>query len=410
MIARPTPSRLRLVPRPAWSSLVFSCLVCLGLGPLVRSAAADLAAPISVAAGRGCDGVAIGDVLAAGGNELIVANRVGWSIMVFQRSGDPVAEFACRQTIHTNWAPAVVAAADVNGDSLADLVIAHYQDYQGTGRSNSFGVCYQNAGTGRLDPEVVYRLPAGQASRAIAVGDVNSDDRPEIVVANEQVGDAVYVWGWDEGAGELRSVASLGPIRGYVVSIAIGDINGDQRADVVLYGTRMFVLSQRADGLLSGPVDHGRTGGESCAIGDLNRDGLNDVVGATAFSGEIEIWKQTPRHTLRRRERRACGQYTEDVEVADLNHDGLADVAVACRDDGALLVFYQHPSGGVGDPVVLGRQDTSWVNELAVGDLNGDGRTDLAASHWGGRQAWNPAAGTITVWYSEPAATLAGDP
>lgn len=377
---------------------------------VVGNLRAELAAPVTLAAGRGTDGIAIGDVLANGGNELIVANRVSWDIMIYQR--DQEQPFALRpaQTIKTNWAPAVIATADVNRDSLTDLVIAHYDDYQGAGQSNSFGVCYQNPTTRQLEAEVVYRLPRGQSSRAIAVGDVDSDGFAEIVVANENSGNEVFVWGWSELSSSLRVVSTLGAIHGYVVSISVGDVTGDGRNDVVLYGTQMFVLCQSSRKKLSPPVDHGRTGGESCDIGDVNQDGLNDVVGATAFSGEIEFWHQTPVHTLARREKRSCGTYTEDVAVADLNHDGRADVAVASRDDSSLLVFYQQPMGGFGEPRVLATRSASWLNELAVGDLDGDGRPDLAASHWGSNRALNPDPGFVSVWYSRPVAPVAGDP
>lgn len=371
---------------------------------------AELAAPQMLPAGRGADGIAIGDVLAGGGNELIVANRVSWDVMVYQRGPDQPLALRPVQTLKTHWAPAVIATADINRDSLADLVIAHYDDYQGAGTSNSFGVCYQNPETGRLEAERVYRLPRGRSSRAIAVGDVDSDGFAEIVVANERAGDEVFVWGWSAPSSALRVVARYGSIHGYVVSISVGDVTGDGRHDVVLYGTHMFVLRQGADKTLAPPEDHGRTGGESCDIGDINQDGLNDVVGATAFSGEIEIWHQTPVHTLARREKRACGAYTEDVAVADLNHDGRADVAVASRDDSSLLVFYQQPLGGFGEPRVLARTGATWLNELAVGDLDGDGRPDLVASHWGSNRALNPAPGFLSVWYSRPAAPVAGGP
>jgi len=348
-------------------------------------------------------------VLADGGNELIVANRVSWDIAVFQRSEDEAGGLRRAQTLKTHWAPAVIATADLNRDSRMDLVIAHYDDYQGAGKTNSFGVCYQNKTTGQLDPEVVYRLPRGRSSRAIAVGDVDSDGFAEIIVANEQVGNEVFVWGWSDSS-SLEVVASYGSIHGYVVSIAVGDVTGDHRNDVVLYGTRMFVLSQSSRGALSAAVDHGRTGGESCEIGDIDQDGLNDVVGATAFSGEIEIWQQTPDHTLARKEKRACGTYTEDVVVADLNQDGRADAAVASRDHSRVLVFYQQPIGGFGAPTVLSAPGGSWLNELAVGDLDGDGLPDLVASHWGSRRAWDPAPGFVSVWYARPAAPVAGGP
>ena len=370
---------------------------------------AEFSDPITLPVGRGADGIAIGDVLARGGNELIVANRVSWDIMVFQRDEDHPNSLRLAQSIKTNWAPAVIATADINRDSLTDLVIAHYDDYQGAGKANSFGVCYQNK-TGQLGAEVVYRLPRGKSSRAIAVGDVDSDGFAEIVIANEHDGDEVFVWGWNDASSSLQVVSNFGSIHGYVVSISIGDVTGDARNDVVLYGTQMFVLSQGSNKRLSPPVDYGHTGGESCDIGDVNPAGLNDVVGATAFSGEIEIWHQTPGHSLARQGKRPCGAYTEDVVIADLNHDGRADVAVASRDDSSLYVFYQLQFGGFGEPHVLATAGSSWLNELAVGDLDGDGKTDLAASHWGSDRALNPAAGFVNVWYSRPTVPVAGEP
>lgn len=383
---------------------ICSGVICIFL--LAGDLKAEFSAPETLPAGRGADGIAIGDVLAGGGNELIVANRVSWDIMVFQRDKDQTSSLRHVQTIKTNWAPAIIATADVNRDSLTDLVIAHYDDYQGAGKTNSFGVCYQNQ-NGQLGAEVVYRLPRGKSSRAIAVGDVDSDGFAEILVANEQVGNEVFVWGWNESSSSLQVVANLGSIHGYVVSISVGDVTGDNRNDVVLYGTKMFVLTQNSNRNLMPPVDHGRTGGESCDIGDVNQDGLNDVVGATAFSGEIEIWHQTPGHSLARQGKRPCGAYTEDVVIADLNHDGRADVAVASRDDSSLFVFYQRQIGGFGEPFVLATAGASWLNELAVGDLDGDGRVDLAASHWGSNRTLNPATGFVNVWYSRPAAPVA---
>jgi len=385
------------------------CLVAIALCFTVDDVRADLGTHITVPAGRGADGVAIGDVLAGGGQELLVANRVSRDIMIYQWDSAAPGTLRIGQVIKTNWAPAVIATADVNRDSLTDLVIAHYDDYQGAGKSDSFGVCYRDPVSGQLGAEVVYHLPRGLSSRAIAVGDVNSDGFAEIVVANELVGTEVFVWGWSESS-SLKLIASLGGIHGYVVSLSIGDVTGDDRNDIVLYGTRMFVVSQKPDRTLSSAADHGPTGGESCAIGDVNRDGLNDVVGATAFSGEIEIWHQTPIHTLTRQEKRACGSYTEDVVVADLNHDGLADVAVASRDESSLFVFFQRPVGGFGEPSVMATVDARWLNELAVGDLNGDGLADLVASHWGSPRAVDPEPGFVSVWYSRTAAPVAGDP
>jgi hypothetical protein len=362
--------------------------------------------PINYAVGKGADGLDIGDINNDGDNELVVANRLTTNLSVFGQTGIPGNPLQKYQEPSLGWCPAVVAIADINRDGINDVAVAHYQEYfsGGRGLTDTFGVCYQNATTHLLDPEISYTFSSGESCRGIAAGDVNSDGSPEIVTANENYGGKIFVWGWNTTDKTLKQIGDYSSINPTVVSVAIGDVTGDGKNDVVLYGSSMYVFKQVAGGALSGPTAYSGTGGETGAIGDVNGDGLDDVAGSTAFSGKMDVWLQdSSTHNLQKDAYSPydCGGYTEDCHVADMNNDGVADVLIASRDLSQAYIFHQNKTTHTLDsPVIYSTIANRWINELASGDLDGDGITDFAASNWGymGVDNPNPAFTFVSVW------------
>ena len=87
-------------------------------------------------------------------------------------------------------------------------------------------------------------------------------------------------------------------------------------------------------------------------------------------------------------------QEAKTVAVGDLNGDGRDDVAVTAWPS-ALYVLYQQPDGSLGPPVQL--YSPNMPLGLAIGDLNRDSRMDLAV---GG------SSGTILLYYQLNDGTL----
>lgn len=120
------------------------------------------------------------------------------------------------------------------------------------------------------------------------------------------------------------------------------------------------------------------------AIGDVTGDGRNDVVADTDYyfdpdnDYKVFVWAQQPDGTLAPPVRYSLPPSTGagPLVLADLNHDGRTDVA-----DG-VHVFYQNTAGTL-DPVTA-LSDPLGASYAAGGDFNGDGRTDLAVSGNGG--------------------------
>jgi hypothetical protein len=167
-----------------------------------------------------------------------------------------------------------------------------------------------------------------------------------------------------------------------------------------------LAASALATVVLAGCGGGGGGGGESAiapftlygwvAVGDLNGDGLPDVAatrttiaGAPPHAGAVAIHLQDPARpgSFLPPNVQAVGNDPEAIVIGDLDGDGRADVVTAnaiLSADGAgastVSVLRQHPSRpGEFLPVVNDATGTNPVS-VAIGDLNGDGRPDLAVA------------------------------
>jgi hypothetical protein len=337
-----------------------------------------------------------------------------------------------------------VAAADLNGDAKAEILTLPL----GGGRVSAFGTA---GGSAFRTYQAFGNEAVGGAS--LAAGDVVGNARPELIVAASTPGGVqVKVIDTESGA----TLASLSPYGVYAVAppqVAVGDVDGDGRGDIVLLaqladGTQLRVLTADGRQLASFFVlESGILPGASLAVGDLDGDRKAEIVlggGPTPTAPWPPVANGADqRVVVYRLDGKVVGRFTAypglfqggvRVALADVEHNGRPAVITApgpgmepeidvysqrwldTRDRGTrlghFLAYESSFSGGVnvaagysaGDPILVtapgpgrapevrvfdsqGRRLASFMAfeivytgglSVGLGDLDADGRPEIA--------------------------------
>ena len=334
--------------------------------------------------------VATGDFNRDGYTDVATITSSG-SVMVQLGLGGNTFQTAVSYTVRSGSLSSIVAA-DVNGDGATDLVVWS----NGANRvyvllGNGDGAFQTASGAQVLNPGF-----GGSSSNGLAVADMNNDGYPDILVLDNNFNYINVLLG--NGNGTFQAVKHT--IIPYNANdFAVGDFNGDGKADVAIdyaqYNNEVSLFPGLGTGFFSAGITLGLPRAEQTghpAAGSLRGNGIIDLVVPDSASAHIFVYHGTG-SGLGAASSLVINHTPNLVFLADLDHDGNLDMVATYASS---LGFFH----GNGDGTFGAEQDFATgngVGNVVSGDFNNDGVLDLITS--------NTSDGTASVLLGELSTT-----
>ena len=285
-------------------------------------------------------------------------------------------------------APGSVEIADVTGDGKPDIIVANEQ-------SNNVTILLGD-GKGGFTQAKGSPFPVGHAPNDIAIGDFNRDGKLDLAFSNHEEKYLTVLLGNGQGgftpAPNSRFSVEAKP---HTHGVATGDLNGDGSLDLVTESwgnNQVAVLFGDGKGSFNTSatfLDVGKMPYQRVRVADVNGDGKADIITTNLEGDNVTVllgdgkggFKQSVGSPF------SCGDSPFNFAIGDVNKDGKPDLAIVNSPSSAtrsgkdgLTILLGDGTGGfkmmTGSPFATGKVP----NRVAIGDVNGDGVADIAVS------------------------------
>jgi hypothetical protein len=292
------------------------------------------------------------------------------------------------QTNYTVSEPYRLILKDLDNDGLSDLIVA---DGEVSGGGDSHVVVFKNTGT-LGNPAFTYKLyimALNWYQSNFSIGDMNGDDKPDIVSI-----DANYVFiALNTSSNNTIKFDSIVKIKTYSQFITVDDFDGDGKLDyaTVDMDTKSFYVfrNKSVKGKLQFDQPMTYSAGFtnfSCKIfsGDLNCDRKPEIILLKYDINTVSIFQNNcslGKISFTTKYDFATGVGPYYAAVGDLDDDNKSELIIGNYDYHSLSIFRNTTENNL---LSFDAIKTYWlenkVNFFSIGELNGDGKPDLAVS------------------------------
>ena len=324
--------------------------------------------------------VAAADVNGDSKPDIIVANYGTNNVGVLLNTGNGT--FANQVTYSTGSSsrPYSVAAADVNGDTKLDIIVANND-------AANVGV-FLNTGNGTFAAQMTYSTGSSSSPSSVAAVDVNGDSKPDIIVANYYADNVGVLF--NTGSGTFAAQMTYPTDSGsHPYHVTAADVNGDSKSDIILVKYNAYnvgVLLNTGDGTFTAEATYSPTSGPiSAAVADVNGDNKRDIIVANNGANNVGVILNTGNGSFATQMTypTGSGPHPYSVAAADVNGDSKPDIIAANYGTNNVSVLLNIGNGTFADQVTYSTGSSSYPYSVAAVDVNGDSKPDIIVANYG---------------------------
>ena len=394
----------------------------------------SFATSVTFTTGTGPNWVSIGDLDGDGEPDLAVTNGSGGNVSVFHNTSTAGSiTFATKVDFTTGVSPVNVAIADLDGDGKLDLSVSNITP-------NTVSVLHNTSTSGVINTSTfatAFDFTTGTGPAEVAVGDLDGDGKPELVVEN-QTANTLSVFKNTSTSGTIN-VGSFStkvdfPTGTTPLFLAVGDLDGDGRPEVAtatqtgntvsihhniadpptitsftptsgVVGASVTITGTNFDAtpgnntVFFDPIEATVTAASATSLtvtvpsgagfGPIsvtvsNRTAISDDFFLSTYTG---LDQTIAAGTLAQKVDFTSGTAPLIVAVGDIDGDGKPDLVTANNAVGTISVLHNtSATGAVTASSYAAKVDfTAGTNpiDIAIGDMDGDGKPDIAVANGG---------------------------
>ncbi|CAF1144368.1 unnamed protein product [Adineta steineri] len=311
--------------------------------------------------------------------DIIVANEYAYNVGIFLNDQGSFSSQHVTYSTGLGSYPQYISVVDVNNDSKPDIIVAN-------NAGNNVGVLI-NKGSGQFNTMQVYPTGAETYPPAVAVADINSDNKPDIIVTNRNTNTiGVFL---NSGHGQFSSQQLYQVPSGFgVMCPQVVDVNGDTHPDIIVAnsgGASIGIFFNTGYGIFINWTTFS-TGIDSqpkyVSVVDVNGDNKPDLIVGNFKTSNVGVLLNAGNGRFLNQTIYSTGPNSEprSVFVADINCDYIPDIIVVNSNEQNIGIFLNFGNGTFQPQTTYATGNHTKPWSVAVGNINDDNKPDIIFS------------------------------